>query len=229
MTVATVQRHDSLRAGSIMRLEDGTSLEIRSARPADREGLVRAFEKLSSRSRYRRFFAHKRSLSEADLRFLEELDGDGQGALVALAGDHGNEIVGVAHYVRATDDARAAEMAITVVDAWQGRGIGRRLLAALLEAAARRGVRRVRVELLAENIPMRRLLEDIFGPYGLERDGAVFSGEFPVPAPAERAPDRAGPLFDLLRLAATEAVLPLKFGLRLSRKRLAALRRRLHA
>jgi ribosomal protein S18 acetylase RimI-like enzyme len=57
----------------------------------------------------------------------------------------------------------AAHMAIAVVDACQGEGLGRRLLQALFNLAVERGVRAMHADVLATNAPMRRLLKRFDG------------------------------------------------------------------
>jgi len=78
----------------------------------------------------------------------------------------GETLIGVARYVRDKNDD-SAEFALVVADSWQGRGIGRRLLAKLIEAARRRGpatcwsrrrgVKRLYGDILAINRPMLEL------------------------------------------------------------------------
>jgi acetyltransferase len=65
----------------------------------------------------------------------------------------GETLIGVARYV-ADRDRQAAEFAIVVADAWQGRGIGSRLMVLLIEAARRRGLKRLYGDILAMNRPM---------------------------------------------------------------------------
>jgi acetyltransferase len=74
-------------------------------------------------------------------------------ALAATAMLDGETLLGVARYVRDKDD-QAAEFALVVADSWQGRGIGARLMAKLIDAARRRGVKRLYGEILATNRPM---------------------------------------------------------------------------
>lgn len=211
-------------------LSDGTALRLRRARPRDKDRFKRAFARLSPRSRYFRFHGHKRTLSDADLRFLTETDGDLNFALVALepeaAGGEG-ELVGVARYTRLSEDSEVAEVAVTVADAYQRRGLGRLLLERLVKEARRRGVARVRVTLLAENAGMRKLIGDQFGDYRLALEDNVYTGEFPIAAADDEIRPSAAPLFELLRLSAAGAVMPLHFALDVSRARLSAVRRRL--
>lgn len=230
MSSAFAQVYLSPQAEAVA-LADGGRFLVRPVRATDKDRFRRAFETLSSLSRYRRFLAHKNALSDADLRFFTEVDGEQHYALVALEprGDGGEgELVGAARYIRLYDDADTAEIAIAVVDAYQRRGIGKLLLERLRQAAYERGIRRIRVHLMADNVPVRNLLESLFGDQPLERDGNIISGEIPLCAPeseAERA-SRAT-LFELLRLAAEEAVRPVSMSLTFSKAQLAAMRRRL--
>ncbi|HSS62941.1 MAG TPA: GNAT family N-acetyltransferase [Gammaproteobacteria bacterium] len=214
-----------------VRLPDGGRFLVRPVRPSDKPRFSRAFHRLSNLSRYRRFLGHKRALSDADLRFFTEVDGDDHYALVALEpGANGGEgeVVGAARYIRLDTQPDTAEIAVAVVDDHQRRGIGRNLLERLSGAAFERGIRKIRVHLLAENLPVRRLLEALSGGQGLKRDGEIISGEIPL-HPAETPEDRRvrAPLFELLRLVAEEAVLPINLSLILSRVQLSALKREL--
>jgi acetyltransferase len=77
-------------------------------------------------------------------------------ALAATAMLDSETLLGVAHYVR-DKDGNAAEFAIVVADAWHGRGIGSRLLAKLIDAARRHGVKHLYGDILAMNRPMLAL------------------------------------------------------------------------
>jgi acetyltransferase len=76
-------------------------------------------------------------------------------AIAATTMLDGETLIGVARYVR---DKDAAEFAIVVADAWHGRGIGRRLLAKLIDVARRRGIKRLYGEILRTNRPMLELV-----------------------------------------------------------------------
>jgi len=65
--------------------------------------------------------------------------------------------VGVARYSVLADPGEA-EIALVVEDAWQGRGLGTILLAALLEHAESRGIPRFLAYVLADNHRMMRLI-----------------------------------------------------------------------
>lgn len=141
-------------------LRDGTSVTLRLAGPQDKEHIRRGFEALSEESRYRRFLTVKSTLSEAELSYLSDLDGDHHFALGALREREGSEEgVGIGRFVRLRDRPHIAEPAISVIDALHGQGLGTALLQHLVRAAKERGITRFQCTVLAQNEPMRHLLE----------------------------------------------------------------------
>jgi GNAT superfamily N-acetyltransferase len=158
---------------------------------------------MSPDSRYRRFFSGITELSSDMLDYLTRVDGHDHFAVVAwtesldLKEEAG---VGVARFVRLPDEPDVAEAAVTVVDDYQGRGIGRLLLVTLVEAARERGVKKFRGEVLTSNEPMCRLLEAA-GAKGKETgDGTVV---FDVPIDADAAASPASPARRILSAVAT--------------------------
>jgi len=143
-------------------LADGSTVWLRRLRRGDSSLVVQVFERLSPEARYQRFFAHKRTLSPADLQALTDCDGDNHLAIVALAKVAGAEQgIGVARFVRLRDDPFTAEIALAVVDAHQRKGIGRLLLRRLTEAASERGLRQLLCFVLPENVPMTALVRQL--------------------------------------------------------------------
>lgn len=157
------------REAELIRLPDGAELHLRPLRPSDRQAYAEAVQGMSPRSRYLRFASPKPRLSERDLDLLAGVDGHRHLALVALTGDPPRG-VGVARYVRAA--GQAAEIAIGITDAWQGRGLGRLLLARLLEQAAAHRVPALTATTLAENEASQRLLRSA-GFTLVRRDGVT--------------------------------------------------------
>ena len=129
-------------------LRDGSEIAVRPIEPTDREGLRRAFHRLSPESRYRRFFAPLTDLSERDLSYLTEIDHRDHEALVAL--DPAAEIVGVARYVRG-GEPHLAEASIVVADDWQHRGVATALLERLAPLAREAGITHFVALILSEN------------------------------------------------------------------------------
>ena len=66
--------------------------------------------------------------------------------------------VGIARYIRDPDDPRAAEIAVTIADDWQGRGLGSELLAQLSDRARQAGIGRFTATVSADNVAMTGLL-----------------------------------------------------------------------
>jgi GNAT superfamily N-acetyltransferase len=137
-----------------------STIEIRPIGPDDKHALLDGFERLSDRSRYRRFLAPQGRLSEAELRYFTEVDHHDHEALVAIEPDSGAGI-GVARFVRSQADPAAAELAVAVVDDWQRCGVGSRLTGALAERARAEGITTFTAVLLAENEQMLGLLDDL--------------------------------------------------------------------
>ena len=69
--------------------------------------------------------------------------------------------MGIARYVRDREDPHAAEIAVTVIDGWQGRGLGTELLARLSERACQEGIRRFTAAVAADNAAMTGLLRNL--------------------------------------------------------------------
>ncbi len=140
------------------KLSDGSRIELRAVRPTDKEGLEAAFARLSPASRYRRFFAPMQRLSQADLRYLTEVDHRDHEAVVAIGPD--GELIGVVRYVR-REQPGEAEVAVVVADEWQGRGVATALLERLIERAARNGIEHFVALVLQENSEALELFRGI--------------------------------------------------------------------
>jgi RimJ/RimL family protein N-acetyltransferase len=143
----------------IERLSDGAPVLIRPIRADDKRMLTAGLQRLSDESVHRRFLTPKRSFSRAELRYLTEVDGRDHVALVA---EHpsgpARRLIAVARFVRLAEDPHAAEVAITVADDWQGRGLGSMLSEQLAAEARRLGIRRFTATMAASNVPAHRLM-----------------------------------------------------------------------
>ena len=112
------------------------------------------------------------ALTPAALDHLSGVDGVDHRAVVAVVPEGSGEAgVGVARYVRVGGDA--AEVAVTVIDAYQGRGLGGRLLDALIAEALEHGVTRFEGVVLADNVPMLALLRRAGARFSVEEQGVV--------------------------------------------------------
>jgi GNAT superfamily N-acetyltransferase len=135
-------------------------VEIRPIEPDDKDALARGFDRLSELSRYRRFLSPRGPLTQAELRYFTEVDHHDHEALVAVDPDTG-EGVGVARFVRSTEDPNVAELAVAVVDDWQGHGIGSLLAGKLAKRARQEGITCFTALALAENDAMLGLLQEL--------------------------------------------------------------------
>jgi RimJ/RimL family protein N-acetyltransferase len=163
-------------------LRDGSQVLIRQVRGSDAPLLAEGFARLSARSRQQRFLTAKHTLSEAELRFLTEVDHHDHEAIGALSPADGRG-VGIARYVRDPGDREAAEIAVTIADDWQGRGLGTELLAQLSDRARQAGISRFTATTAYGNAAMARLLQNM---------GAELAGYGPGTVDYEVALDRAG-------------------------------------
>lgn len=142
-------------------LTDGTRVRLRFIAPSDRALIARGHARLSPRSRHQRFLAPKPRLSDAELRYLTEIDGHEHVAIVAVYDDDPQRMAGVARYVRDPERPEEAEIAIVIVDELQGKGLGRTLGLALVDIAKHHGVRRFTASLLGTNVAAQRLFAAI--------------------------------------------------------------------
>lgn len=175
-------------------LSDGQRLRLRLMRPSDKQMLLEGFEHLSPDSRYARFMAPKSTLTERELRYLTEVDGVDHFAMGAVRRHltSKDEGVGSARFVRLTDQPDTAEAAVTVLDDFQGKGLGSIMLQRLIEAAWERDIRWFLTELLAENTASKRMVESLSPEvkFRYSGDGAMFA-TLPVPEP-DRTPTAPG-------------------------------------
>jgi GNAT superfamily N-acetyltransferase len=141
-------------------LRDGSSVLIRPIRATDAPLVADIFGRLSDTSRWRQFLAAKKELSPAELRYLTEVDHHDHEALAALDHPRGRG-VGVARYIRFTGKPQAAEVAVTVVDDWQRRGLGTELLAQLSGRARQEGISRFTAVASADNAAAAGLLRTV--------------------------------------------------------------------
>lgn len=181
----------------VVRLRSGDLVWIRQVRPSDVPALARAYERLSEESRYRRFFTARSELSDKILHAAAEVDHENHEALVALPVLSG-EIVGECRFIRLHDRPDTADLAVTVVDAWQGRGLASALLARLSARALEAGIAYFTAEILAENRAALGMLLKL-GNVEAEASGPVVEAHIEIPEPAG---DGSAELVNLLVAAA---------------------------
>lgn len=188
-------------------LETGDGLEVlvRLGSADDGEILIEGFEQLSDQSRYQRFFTPTPHLSSSTVDQLLDVGAD-HVVLVAFVRDDRDGGLAPAGGIRAVwldDEPGTAEMAVTVIDAFQGRGLGTLLTAAIAAVVAERGISMLSAEVLALNEPMLGVLRS----FGAEMqrhpdDATVVTALLDTALAADRLPPgKRDDLLDAVALA----------------------------
>ncbi|MDO9602114.1 MAG: GNAT family N-acetyltransferase, partial [Rhodocyclaceae bacterium] len=140
--------------------KDGQNVVIRPIGPEDADLEQEFVRNLSAETKYFRFMNTLRELSQAQLVRLTQIDYDREMAFVALTELAGREVeVGVARYAM-NPDGESCEFAVVVADAWQGKGLARRLMGVIIDTARSRGIKFMNGDFLAEN---RRMIQFVSG------------------------------------------------------------------
>ena len=140
---------------------DGINVTMRPIRPEDAEMEQQFVHRLSPETRYMRFMNTIRELSPSQLTRLTQIDYDREMAFVAVIEKDGEPYeVGVVRYVT-NPDGESCEFAIVVADDWAGKGLARRLMGIIIEAARNAGLRYMNGEFLAENSRMIRFVQSL--------------------------------------------------------------------
>lgn len=173
-----------------VQLRDGTDGFVLPLERTDRAALVAEFEKLAPESRRRRFLAPVVHLSDAMLEHLvDDVDGIDHVALVLCVETSPDvyDPVALARMVRYEDVPDAADLAVTVKDDWQGRGVATVLLEVLMRHRPA-GVRRIVTDVFKDNPASLHMLRRL-GPSTETDLGSAVCGVTVDLAPWEEAPE----------------------------------------
>ncbi len=180
--------------GWVDAVKGGGTVWIRLSRPEDAEAVAAMHERCSERTRYRRYLRGAGQWRDVALRWLT---GGHRGATVVAMSEEG-VIVGLGNvFPDAQEDGVAAEIAVIVEDAYQGRGIGTRLVRHMIVLAERLGFEELVATVLAENGEMLQVLDDTGLDWDRELKNAVITMRAPLPmtvfGPRPAHPRRRGP------------------------------------
>ena len=175
-------------------LGDGSRVVIRQVHREDGPLLADGFARFSAESRRLRFLSDKTRLTDAELSYFTHIDHHDHEALGALDEIDGRAL-GIARFVRDTEDPELAEIAVAVVDDWQGRGLGTELVTRLLRRAQEEGIHRFIALVAVENEVMVNLLHDLGGDLRSSPNEAGAVEYTLTPAPEGRGRE----VVDLLR------------------------------
>jgi GNAT superfamily N-acetyltransferase len=163
-------------------LADGTRVLFRPISPEDKGRLQEGLRRLSPESRYRRFFRYIEHFTEEQLVYLTELDFENHFAWIAVLPDEtGQPGVGVGRWIRLAEKPTLAEGAVTVLDDYQGKGIGSTLLWLLARSAVEKGINYFVAYVTATNRPMLALLEEL-GAQELRWQDGIAEVRTPLPS-----------------------------------------------
>ncbi len=154
-----------------IQVRDGTHLMLRPVLPGDSERTVHGHIQFSNETLYRRFMT-ARLPTPALMHYLSEVDYVDHFVWVVT---DGSDPVADARFVRDESDPTVAEIAFTVADAYQGRGIGSFLIGALSVAARVNGVERFSARMLSDNVPMRAIMDHYGAVWEREDVGVIIT------------------------------------------------------
>lgn len=142
-----------------LQLADGTNIAIRPIRPEDAEIEQQFVQDLSEEPRYFRFMNSIQELSQSMLARFTQIDYSREMALIAVTEEQGKEIeLGVARYA-INPDGESCEFALVVADTMRGKGLGQKLMVALMDVARSKGLKTMEGEVLNNNVNMLKLME----------------------------------------------------------------------
>jgi len=142
-------------------LRDRTQVLIRPVRTQDAAAERTFIDALSPQARRYRFLGQMKHPSSELIEQLTDLDFIHDLAFAAVVHDDSRDkFVGVARYSTSADGTDC-ECAVTVLDDWQGKGLGSVLMKHLIEVARSRGIKRMWSLDSAENLAMADLAEHL--------------------------------------------------------------------
>jgi len=155
-------------------LKDGSRVFLRPIKPSDAALLIGLFNRLSPRSIYMRFLSPLRQLPEGWATRLATVDYVRDFALVGVVREGQDEaIITVGRY--ASDPRRdRAELAIVVRDDWQGRGLGKFVLARVIDIAKENGIRRFEAVVDHENSIVMGIIDRLGYPHRVRPEQGAY-------------------------------------------------------
>lgn len=141
-----------------LELDDGTKIWVSPLTADDKHVIEEGFQELSIESRFSRFGQGRGHLTEGELDYLSDVDQRFHVAWGASTTER--EGIGVGRYIT-MEEPGCAEVALTVMDRWQGRGVGKLLLRVLAAVAREDGIPKLCFKFLPGNNQIRTMLRDI--------------------------------------------------------------------
>ncbi len=143
------------------RLKDQTCVELRLIGPQDRKRYLKGFSRISSRTNINRFHTFKTGFTENELSYLLDIDNMHHLAIGAINCKKNDLGIGLARYIRQADQPDRAEVAIIVIDEYQGRGLGKLLYHKLIDKALENGIVTLNNVVMKDNRAMLHILKQM--------------------------------------------------------------------
>jgi acyl-CoA synthetase (NDP forming)/RimJ/RimL family protein N-acetyltransferase len=159
-------------------LADGSTIQIRQARPEDADAVREMHEKLSPDNSYFRFFTLSPGAAEREAQRVCRPPGADHVALLALLG---GQLVGVASFEVTARPGRA-EIAFAVSDDMHGRGVATLLLEHLVSLGRQRNMSAFEAETMPDNYAMQQVFRDAGLPVERHFADGVVELTFPLPS-----------------------------------------------
>jgi RimJ/RimL family protein N-acetyltransferase len=177
---STARRYPMSNIKVFTRLDDGTLVLIRPLQPGDRDSILEGFQRISPHSRYLRYSSARTTLTKEELDTLTCPDDGHCLALGAADLDKSSHYgIGVARYMACKDEPHTAELAIVIVDEYQGRGLGSFMLNLLISNARQNGFHTLCGYVLPENRAMLRMLRRAHAVFRY-LDGGMIRADIPL-------------------------------------------------
>lgn len=148
----------------------GTELRIGSVLPHNKKQISDGLQFMSPESIRNRFLGIKSGFSQKELNYLTDLDGYDHYALGVEETSALKRGVAVIRMVRLKEDPETAEIAITIIDAYQRQGLGSMLLDLILLAALERRIKKVSFTYLPQNTAIEKLIRKKGSPASLTKN-----------------------------------------------------------
>ena len=140
-------------------LADGTNMTIRPIRPEDAEMIQSFVRNLSEETRYLRYMNSMQELSLSMLVRFTQIDYSREMALIAVSGEQDQALtLGVARF-SINPDGESCEFALVVADIMHGKGLGQKLMTALMDAARAKGLKVMEGDVLRNNTDMLHFMD----------------------------------------------------------------------
>ena len=154
--------------------KNGIPIRFRAIKPSDEEQMRRFFYRFSDEAKFYRFFYTIKTMSHDKMQEYVNIDYSKEMSIVGLSGKPGDEtIVAEARFVR-DDRSSYGEVAFLINDDFQGLGIGSYMLNLLIQMAKEQGLMGLTAEVLADNLPMKKVFEKTQYPIEAQLENGVY-------------------------------------------------------